>query len=151
MAYFQNVFDTEFLDMLQLADRQYNSTYRMRANKNSSVQMRVWGAAPYNTVGNTTLTMNVSINGGVSYMTMPIAITSGVAVMPSQIVADLNADSHFASFFVATVEGFSQDQKGLVMVKARYPRENFKAYIDNTSVVFYKCLLTLLVTLSQID
>lgn len=133
MGYFQNVFDSEFMGVLLLSDRQYNTTFKIRPNKNSSTLMRAWGASPFNTVGNTTLTINVSIDAGSRYTALAIPITLGAAISAATIVSDLNADSNFANFFTATLEAFSSDQKGIVTVKARFQRENFKAYVSNTS------------------
>jgi hypothetical protein len=133
MGYFQNVFDSEFLGALLLSDRQYNLTFKIRANRNSSTLMRAYGTAPFNTTGNTTLTFNVSVDSGRSFNAFSVTLTSGSARTPAQIVDDLNADTTFASYFTASVEGFSVDQKGMVVVKSRFQRENFKAYINNTS------------------
>jgi hypothetical protein len=133
MPYFQNVFDSEFLGVLLLSDRQYNTTFKVRPNRNSSTLMRAYGTAPYNTVGNTTLTINVSIDAGSRYTALAVPVTSGAAISAAQIVTDLNADSNFANFFVATLENFAGDQKGIVQIRARFQRENFKAYISNTS------------------
>lgn len=133
MPYFQNVFDSEFLGALLLSDRQYNLTFKVRPNRNSSILMRAFGTAPFNTVGNTTLTINVSIDSGLRYTALSIPVTSGASVTAAQIVTDLNANSNFANFFIATLENFSEDQKGIVQIRSRYYRENFKAYIDNTS------------------
>lgn len=133
MSYFQNVFESEFLGVLLLSDRQYNCTFKVRPNKNTSTLMRAWGTSPFNTVANTTLTINISIDSGVTYTALAIPVTSGAAVSASQIVTDLNADSGFANFFTATLESFAADQKGIVTVRALYPRENFKAYVSNTS------------------
>lgn len=127
MPYFQNVYETEFVGALLLSDRQFNLSFKIRANKNTSVLMRPWSAAPYNTVGNTTLTFNVSIDSGRSYFVIPVTLTSSATLSAYQVVTDLNSDTTFAAYFVASLEA------DLVTVKARLPRENFRAYINNTS------------------
>lgn len=133
MPYYQNVFESEFVGALLLSDRQYNLTFKIRPNRNTSTLMRAFGTAPYNTVGNTTLTFNVSINSGASWTSFDVSITSGAAVSANQIVTDLNADTNFSSFFTASLDAFSLDQKGLVTIRANYRRENFKSYVSNSS------------------
>jgi hypothetical protein len=127
MPYFQNVYESEFIGALLLSDRQFNLSFKIKANRNTSVIMRPWNNEPYNTVANTTLTFNVSIDSGKNYFVIPVSLTSSATLSAYQVVTDLNADTAFAAYFVASLEA------GLVTVKARYRRENFKAYINNTS------------------
>lgn len=133
MPYYQNVFDSDFVGALLLSDRQYNMSFKVKPNKNTSTLMRAFGSAPYNTVGNTSLTFNVSIDSGARWGAFTVTITSGAAVSAAQIVADLNADTNFTNYFSATLDAFSLDQKGLITIRATYRREIFKAYISNSS------------------
>jgi hypothetical protein len=125
--FFQNVFESDFVGMLVLGDRQHSLSFRVAANRNRSTLMQAYGTAPYNTVGNTTLTINVSINGGRSYIPLAITLTSGAAQSIHDIVSDLNSNGDFSNFFTADTA------QGVVTVKAKYTRENFRAYVNNTS------------------
>ena len=133
MPYYQNVFESDFIGALLLSDRQFNMSFKVRANRNTSTLMRAFGTAPYNTVGNTSLTFNYSINSGAIWGAFAVTLTSGAAVSASTIVDDLNADTTFASWFTASLDAFALDQKGLITIRSIPRRENFKAYISNSS------------------
>jgi hypothetical protein len=132
MPYFQNPFDNDFFGHLLLEDRQYVIDYKVPANYNKSSYMFAWADPPYNTVGNTTLTINYSIDGGVSFYALALTLSSGATKTADDLASDLNAITNFASLFIAKVV---VDKTGIhrLMIQALQPREKFKAYISNSS------------------
>lgn len=132
MAYFQNPFDNDFIGHLLLDDRQYVLDFKVPANINKSTYMFAWADPPYNTVGNTTLTINYSVDG-VNFYPLACSLTSGSARTADQIAADLNAITNFTSLFEAKVVLDHKLNVNRLMLQARLQREKFRAYISNTS------------------
>lgn len=137
MPFYQNVFDNDFIGHLLLEDRQYVLDFKVPANKNKSTAMVAWASAPYNTVGNTTLTFNYSIDAGKTFHQFTVTLTSGPTRTADDIVTDLNNSTNFTSMFTATAtpdkQGvkwvFIQAKSGMVLTS----REQFRCYISNTS------------------
>jgi hypothetical protein len=138
MPFFQNVFENDFIGHLLLEDRQYVLDFKVPANRNKSTAMVAWADAPYNTVGNTSLTFNYSIDAGKTFYAFSVSLTSGATRTAANIVSDLNGDTNFSNYFTASVKTdnlgnnpkpFIQTKTGLTFVN----RETFKAYISNTS------------------
>lgn len=137
MPFYQNLFENDFIGHLLLEDRQYVLDFKVPANKNRPTAMVAWANAPYNTVGNTTLTFNYSIDAGKSFYQFTVTVTSGSAVTAGQIVTDLNGNTNFANWFVANL-AVDQQGVGRVVIQAKpgvaiTSRELFRAYISNTS------------------
>lgn len=126
MAYFQNVFNVEFLGALLLSDRQYNIDFRIGANKNTSTNMVNWVDGPYNTTGNTKFAINISMNSGADYSTISVTLTSGSARTAQQIVDDLNSNATFAATFTASLTSNNR-----IRIMSGLTSPQFKAYIPN--------------------
>lgn len=138
MPFFQNVFENDFFGHLLIEDRQYVLDFKVPANRNKSTAMVAWADAPYNTVGNTSLTFNYSIDAGKSFFQFIVTLTSGATQSASDIVADLNNNTNFSNFFTASVKTDQQgnNPKPFVQIKTGLTfvnRETFKCYISNTS------------------
>lgn len=99
---------------------------------NKSIYACAWANPPYNTVGNTTLTINYSINAGQIWYPMTITLTSGATQTADQIAADLNGNTNFSSLFLAQVIVVQGLRKLMIQAKSTQ-RERFKFYISNTS------------------
>lgn len=134
--FYQNVFDQEFIGILVLGDRQLSMNFRIAGNKNTSVEMIGWNVGPYNLTGNTSLTLNYSLDSGYSWTSFSVNVSSGAsniaAVTAYEVVAALNADSTFSALYTASVR---TDGKSNVYpyIRASKPREKWKSYISNTS------------------
>lgn len=128
MAYFQNVFNTEFVGALLLSDRQYSPDFRIRGNVNTSFNMVNWVDGPFNTVGNTKFAIKFSQDGGLNYGTISVTLTSGSARTAHEVAADLNLSSAFAGLFTASV--FNENRIRIVCNMST-SQINFRAYIPN--------------------
>lgn len=136
MPFYQNVFENDFFGHFLLGDRQYVLDFKVPANLNKSMYACGWANPPYNTVGNTDLTFNYSLNAGQIWQAFVVTLTSGAAQTADQIVADLNANTNFASLFTATVivvQGQNVPLRKVMIQGTTSIRERFKFYISNTS------------------
>lgn len=136
MPFYQNVFENDFLGHLLLADRQYVLDFKVPANLNKSIYACAWANPPYNTVGNTSLTINYSIDSGQKWYPFVVTLTSGATQTADQIAADLNNNTNFASLFTATVivvQIQGVNTRKLMIQANSTQRERFKFYISNTS------------------
>ncbi len=132
MPFYQNVFDNDFIGHLLLDDRQYVLDFKVPANKNKTIYAYAWTTPPYNTVGNTALTINYSIDAGATWYQFTVTLTSGSAQTAADVANDLNADSNFNSLFTANVVQL-KDQSFRLMFQAKSTqRERFKFYVANT-------------------
>lgn len=133
MPFFQNPFENDFIAPLLMDDRQYVVEFRVPANKNKCTNMVAWADPPYNTVGNTTLTIYYSIDTGRTWHTLTVSLTSGSARTTDEIVADLNASTDFSNWFTAeAIPAIMPDGVRKIRVLARQRRELWKCFIANT-------------------
>jgi hypothetical protein len=133
MPFYQNVFDNDFIGHLLLEDRQYVLDFKVPANGNKSIYQFAWATPPYNTVGNTSLTLNYSIDAGQTWYSFSVTLTSGSARTSDQVAADLNANTNFSSLFTANVIATNDGSRRLLIQANSTQRERFKFYISNTS------------------
>lgn len=131
MPFYQNVFENDFLGHLLLDDRQYVLDFKVPANVNKSLYQFAWAEPPYNTVGNTSLTINYSIDSGKTFSPLVISLTSGASRTADNIATELNANSNFASLFTAKVIVTNTGVRRL-LIQSILQREYFKVYISNT-------------------
>lgn len=137
MAFFQNVFDSEFQGNLLLSDRQYSITFKVKGNSpNSSTLMRAWNPAPFDLSGGGNLTFNYSFDAGRTWTPLVVDVSAGAAsagaVTALEVVTALNANPTFAALFVASLVDDGKGNLNYVQVKSLRPREKFKLYISNT-------------------
>lgn len=131
MAYFQNVFDSEF--RLDLID---GVTFRVKSNlPNSSQVFQCWNASPYDLSSAATLTINYSFNQGRAWTPLAINVASGAvsssAVTAAEVVTNLNANATFQALFLAVLQ---TDNKGhnYVAVRSNRARTEFRIYVANS-------------------
>lgn len=132
MPFYQNVFDNDFIGHLLLDDRQYVLDFKVPANVNKSIYQFAWADPPYNTVGNTSLTFNYSIDGGKKYFPLVISLTSGAARTADDIATELNANSNFTNLFTAKVIVYPPTGVRRLLIQSNQQREFFKVYVANT-------------------
>jgi hypothetical protein len=132
MAYFQNLFDTDFVQAFCLSDRQYNISFKVPANKNRSTQMDCWNPGPWNLTGSNKFAIRFSLDSGRNYTTISFTLTAGSAVTAQQVVADMNANTTFANWFTAEVVPDRFDNRVRIRALTKVP-ESFRAYIPNTA------------------
>jgi hypothetical protein len=137
MPFFMNVFDFEFRGSLLSADRQYQQTFKVKANTNRSDYMLSGNAEPYNFSSETDLTLSFCYDlEQVNYanVTIDISGSTAAATTAAEVVTALNADNLFSTFFTASV--FKTNTVGVtenkVLIKSKKPKSNFKAYIVNS-------------------
>lgn len=130
MPFFQNPFESEFNTNL------YGVGFKLRANRNTSVDMMTGTYGPYNLTGNTNLTINYSLNSGHNFFSVTVNVAAGAAsvaaVTPAEIQTNLQADATVAGLFTVETPTDGQNRKW-VRLRARRSRTEFKAYITNGS------------------
>lgn len=134
--YYQNPFNSDFIGVLVLGDRQLSLNFKVKGNLNSSVEMIAWNREPYNLTGNPNLTINYSLDSGATWAPLIIDVTTTAAILAAvtcQEIADaLNANATFQAIFTASVTTDFRAGNYL-KIRATKPRERWKAYISNTS------------------
>ena len=140
--YFQNPFTDEFRGNWVLGDRQLALTFPCPVNTGRGADLiTVWNEGPYNfggldSDGNATNILNVvfAISGDLfkNWATIPINVAGAVpaVTLPAEVVAKLNADLTFNSFFVATLEKFPSGTDRITVRVANSSRK-IKFYIQN--------------------
>ena len=135
MPFYQNVFDSEFRGNLLLSDKQYNMTFAVAPNVNSSQTMMAFNPEPFDFSSVNTLTLNYSMDVGRSYTQLAVNVASlaanNASVKASEVVAALIANSTFNALFGANV---NTDNFGInyVVIKSIRARTQFKVYISNS-------------------
>jgi hypothetical protein len=130
MSFFQNVFDFEFRGTLFGADRKYQTTYKVPANVNRSDYIVSSLPGPYNLTGNVNLTLQYAYDPDLrNYASLTIDVSGATAseTKVGEIVAKLNSNSVFSSYFVA------QNQENKVLIKASKAKVCFRSYVVNSS------------------
>lgn len=141
--YFQNVFAEEFIGNLLLADRQYSPSFKLRPNSGRGRDVvQSWTPGPYNLSGNdadsntsATLTLNVAHDPNFKIWTsITVDVTteavSASSVTTFEIVAALNADTHFAQYFTASKTS-GLDAIRISLNTSKYPSERTHFYVSN--------------------
>lgn len=135
--YFQNPFATEFLGNWGLGDRQHSPTFKCPPNAGRGetvVYNHVDG--PFNLSGNdpdgnatATLTIifahSVDLFKNWAALTINVQGSSPATTRTAEIVAALNADTTFASYFTAA------SQNGRVIIRQSFDSTRFRFYIQN--------------------
>lgn len=135
--YYQNVFDSEFVGVLVLGDRQLSLNFRIKGNTNTSVNMIAWNREPYNlTGGNANLTFNYSFDSGSTWTPLVIDVSTSAAAtsaaLCSEIALALNGNATFSALYTASV--ITDPRSGnYLKVMANRSREKWKTYVTNTS------------------
>lgn len=137
MPFFMNVYDFEFRGSLLSADRQYQQTFKIKANTNRSDYILSGNTEPYDFSSETDLTLSFCYDvEQVNYanVTVDISGSTAAATTALEVVTALNADNLFSTFFVASV--FKTNTVGVVgnkvLIKSKKPKSNFKAYVLNS-------------------
>jgi hypothetical protein len=136
MPFFINQFDTEFVGVLVLEDRQLSYNFRVKGNSTSGTTVFMAHASEtWNMTGNTILTVNYSFDSGQTYTRYSFDCTVGAvniaAVQAAEIANAMNADATFSALFTASV---TQDKTGAnwVLFKSQHKREQWRCYLMNT-------------------
>ncbi len=142
MSFFQNPFTADFEGNWVLADRHHIPKFVLKRNTGRGDEfVQAWTKGPYNMSGNdtagnsrNTLVINYSLNDSRNWAALSINVATGAAsssaVTAYEIVTRLNADTTFASLFVASIEQF-EDKSPRVSIRQRKPFVQFKFYISN--------------------
>ena len=138
MSFFMNVFDFEFRGSLLTADRQYTPTFKCTANVNRPDYTLSGNAEPYDLSTNNTLTLSFCFDSqflNYANVSVNVAGATPAATTAAEVVAALNANNTFSSFFVA--QTFTTNMYNLtgkkILIKSVKPKSNFKAYVVNSS------------------
>ena len=133
-----NVYDFEFRGSLLSADRQYQQTFKIKANTNRSDYILSGNTEPYDFSSETDLTISFCYDvEQVNYanVTVDISGSTASATTAAEVVTALNADNLFSTFFTASV--FKTNTVGVVgnkvLIKSKKPKSNFKAHVVNSS------------------
>lgn len=138
MSFFMNVYDFEFRGSLLSADRQYQQTFKIKANTNRPDYILSGNVEPYDFSAASNLTLSFCYDleqMNYANVTVNIAGATAASTTAAEVVSALNANSLFSSFFIASV--FKTNNVGVtgnkVLIKSKKPKPNFKAYVNNTS------------------
>jgi hypothetical protein len=131
MAFFQNVFDSEFRADLFSSDRRLQSLFIAPPNKNTSMYMLSYNKAnSFDLTGNTNLKINYAYDPAlIAYAELSVDVSGAVVseTKPEEVVAKLNLNPIFSDIFLAVLYNNQH-----VLIKTKKERELFKAYISNT-------------------
>jgi hypothetical protein len=156
MTFFQNPFASEFRGSWVLGDRQHSLTFTCPANTGRSDELVAAWNQPnltnsYNLSGNDSegspksiLTFRITISGDFKIWTnLSIDITdnqfanlspapNSSSINPYEIVAILNANPTFASYFTASLEKFnSANPANKVVIKQKFPSTRMRYFVVN--------------------
>jgi hypothetical protein len=134
MSFFQNCFDTEFRGNWVLADRQYSLTFTCPANRNTSNFMIAYNKGPYDFSADNTLTINYAYDidfKAWSALSINVAGATAAATTVYEVVAALNANTTFASMWLAVVQTYEDNPCVLIRSKLDRPKQVVKTYISN--------------------
>lgn len=156
MAYFQNPFPSEFRGNWVLGDRQYSLTFVCPPNAGrSETTVSAWSlpsGAPevYNLSGNdgdgdskAILNFRMSISGTFDHWAnISVDLTDNTnaslnpaptasAMKPSEIVAILNADPTFSSYFTASLSKFSNGSNTRIVIRQNQDALRMKFFVLN--------------------
>lgn len=141
MSFFQNPFNHQFLGVWVLGDRHQNLDFECPANagRGDSV-VSAWSEGSYDMSGNDTdgnseldLQMSLAIDSVFNnWVTISVTLTPGdsSAVLASEIVTDLNADSTFSTYFEASLGKFDSGENR-VLIKTSRDSTKIKFFIMN--------------------
>jgi len=137
MPFFQNVFSQEYQGFLNTGnDRQYSLTFKVPANRNGQDYQFGWNAEPYNLTGNTTLTFNYAWDTdykNISSLAINVSGATVSATTAAEIVTALNANTTFASMFLAKVADNGTDKHVLITSKIGRAKQIIRMHISNSS------------------
>ncbi len=146
MPFFQNPFPVEFQGCWVLGDRQASLTFKCPGNAGRGPESVIaWSSGPYNLSGNdadgnptNVLTLAFAIKSDFRVWNQISVTLSGVsssAVTPDEVVASLNANSNFSTWFTAKSQFGSSDPKqtavNYVSITQKKPQDEMKFYVKN--------------------
>lgn len=144
MAFFQNVFTSDFEGNWVLDDRQYVPKFTAKPNAGRGDELAIaWNKGPYDLSGNDadgtssdTLEIVFALNDSKNWATLAIDITSEAAstaaVTPEEIAASLNADTGFTERFKVSVEEWGDNSSAKrVKITQKQPIVTMRFYINN--------------------
>jgi len=145
MTYFLNVFPSEFKGVWVLGDRQYSPEFRCPGNFGRDDELiKAWNLPPYDLSGvdadgndTSDLTISFAFDPDLTlYNDIVVDITSmavsAAAVTVDEIVAALNANSTFASYFLAFAhwpQSPASDAREL-RIRSKRPGVNMRYYVN---------------------
>lgn len=140
MTFFQNVFTSDFRGTFPIADRAQTPLFPCPKNAGRGDEIIVaWNEGPYDLSGtdadsNTTDTLVINfatnVNDFRDWATISLDISGATpaATTTEEIVAAVNADNRFKSYFTAKTEKFSSGTSR-VTISQRQPVPRFRFYI----------------------
>lgn len=134
MPFYQNPFESEFRQSMPFADRQYNITWKVPANRNNNQATIAWNFEPYDFSTHANLTISYAIDKdfkNYASMTINVAGATPSATYAAEVAADLNADAGFADRFIASVTTNGNNKR--VLIRAKSDRQAIRFYFANTS------------------
>jgi hypothetical protein len=154
MTYFQNPFSSEFRGSWVLGDRQYSLTFSCPANTGRSDSLVSAWKKPINSAydlsGNDSdgnlkkiLSIRLTADGGSVWSNIEIDTTDNTnasldpvptdsAMRPHQIVAILNANPSFSSYFSANLEKFdSFSNNERIVIKQKFSNTRMRFFVIN--------------------
>ena len=141
MSFFQNPFNQQFLGVWVLGDRAHNLDFECPANtgRGDSI-VSAWSEGPYDMSGNDadgnseldlhlSLAIDAIFDNWVTII-VTLAPADSSAVLASEIVTDLNANSTFSTYFEASLGKFDSGENR-VLIKSSRDSTKIKFFVMN--------------------
>jgi hypothetical protein len=135
MPFFQNPFPASHQFSWVISDRKYSQTLVMPPNAGRGDETVIgYVEGPYDVSGNdgdgdsnNVLTISFALNDPKNFSDIAITISGATAsaVTVDEVIASLEANTRFAEYFTATVQG------GMVLIRQRHPITRFRFYVKN--------------------
>jgi hypothetical protein len=135
MAFFQNVFNTEFRGNWVLGDRQYSLTFACPPNLNSSNYQLAYNNGPWDLSGSAILTLNYAWDESFkNYAALEINVEGddSSATTPEEVSSALNSNPTFADMFFASVKENVNGNTVLITQKVNRIKKDVRLWISNT-------------------
>lgn len=130
MSYYLNPFNDYFGYYTVGDSSSFKLTFKVPANKNMGEFFICWNSGPFNLTTNNILTFNYAFDPvykNWSSFSVNIAGVNPAVTTAHEIVAILNANAAFSSWYTASVYNLSQ-----IGIRQKRPAVSFRTYISNT-------------------
>ena len=135
MAFFQNVFNTEFRGNWVLGDRQYSLVFVCPPNLNSSNYQLAYNNGPWDLSVSSVLTLNYAWDESFkNYAALEIDVVgnNSASTTPEEVSSALNSDPTFADMFLASIKENVNGNTVLITQKVNRIKKDVKLWISST-------------------
>lgn len=134
MAFFQNVFDQEFLGNLLLADRKLSPVFKVGPNKNLQTKQVAWNAGPYDLSSSPNIEFNFAWDPDFKHwasVSIDVSGATASSTTAAEVASALNGDPTFSSTFRAEVTSLPSGDS-VIVSKVASKKQQVKFYFGNS-------------------